>query len=1316
MATIILQSVGSAIGGPLGGMFGAALGGIGDMMLGSMLSRQKSPMQYGPRLTDVKIQNSTEGAPILKSFGRNRIAGTLIWATRYKEVVTVTTTKSKGGGGKSTAAPPAQKTTNYLYYCSFAVALCEGPIINIGRIWVDNKILDLNGKTYRVYKGDESQTPDSKITAVEGAANTPAFKGLAYIVFEDFPLADYGNRIPQMNIEVLSTTNTATVEIEDKIKAITIIPATGEFVYATDTISKTYGGVSSWSVGTTGYENKHTNVDKVDFISSLDTLQDTVPNLDIASLVVGWHGTDLRCGNCSIVPKVEIPNKATSPWSWSVSGLTRDTAQVVSSDADGPLLGGAPDDKSIFQAITEIKVRGKKVCFYPFILMDIPSTNSLPNPYSNNAATIGQSAFPWRGRITTSPAPGYTGNVDKNAATTTQVNAFLGTCIPSNFGAWNGYTIPYSGPSEWSYRRFILHYAKLCAAAGGVDAFIIGSELVQLTFARSAAGTYPFVTGLKTLAAEVKAILGAGCKVGYAANWDEYHSHRPADGSGDVYFHLDPLWSDSNIDFVGIDNYVPLSDWRDTPGHLDGTVYDSIYDLEYLKSNIEGGENYSWYYASAADRESQNRTSIADPTYSKPWVFRNKDFKNWWLNNHKNRPLGVESGSNTSWTAQSKPIWFTEFGCPAIDKGTNQPNVFVDPKSSESEKPYFSTGFRDNLIQRQYFDAMYLHYGSVTNNPVSAVYGTSMIPLTRMFAWTWDARPYPDFPQRTDIWRDYDNWQYGHWLSGRLGVVQLPQLVERLCDGLNVAVDTSKLSGVVYGYLIDSIMSPRSALEPLALAYQFDAFESEGVIKFVHRGGNPKIALSKDNLVASDSDSGDIFSLTRAQETELPVQVTLKYTDLDSDYAVGTSVARRLIGSSKAVSDNSLALVLERDYAQNVASILLMDAWAMRESVELTLPPSKLALDPSDVLTLTVNNRTFDFRLEEIGYEFKRPVKGVRTDRGIYYKTIGPQTNKKQGTVLTPGSSGIQLLDLPMLNENVNPYGMWAALYANPWVSYAIYRSPTNSDYTLDIIAPTRSSVGNILNIVNPGPEGRWDYSNKITVKMLTDDVLESRDELQVFDGKNVAAMKGNNGEWEVVQWKTATLVSLDTYELTGLLRAQLGTEKAMNSIIPADAPFVLLDSLNQSSVGLESFKAPLNWKYGPSARDIGDPTYVVVSNTNNCTGLRPYSPVDLRAIRVSSGDLTLSWKRRTRFKGDSWEGLEIPLNEDIERYQLDIWNSANTLVVRSVVVDDVQSYLYTAAQQTADHGAPITQVRITVYQVSVIYGNGPGRKELLTT
>ena len=393
------------------------------------------------------------------------------------------------------------------------------------------------------------------------------------------------------------------------------------------------------------------------------------------------------------MPKVETSFKTVQPVDWVVAGVTRATAQVVSQidpallDPTGlsetapttgtvPAFGGTPSDDTVLQAIATIQGRGMRVQFYPFVMMDIPAGNALPDPYGSAA----QATYPWRGRITCFPGPGQSGSVDKSSAAADQVNAFFA-----------------------QYNPMVLHYAQLCASAGGVDAFVIGSELVGLTQLRSGAGdaTYPAVQALRSLAAQVKAVVGPGCKVGYAADWTEYHSHRPVDGTNDVIFNMDPLWSDPNIDFIGIDNYLPISDWRDGAPNIDSDPVAgpfTIYDKSYLQSNIEGGEDYAWYYASSADRVSQIRTPIVDTAVGKNWVFRQKDIRNWWLNPHHSRPGGIEEASGTAYVPQGKPIRFTEFGCPAVDKGPNQPNVFFDPKSSESSLPYFSIGSKDDPV------------------------------------------------------------------------------------------------------------------------------------------------------------------------------------------------------------------------------------------------------------------------------------------------------------------------------------------------------------------------------------------------------------------------------------------------------------------------------------------------------------------------------------------------------------------------------------------------------------------------------------------
>ncbi|NRA31254.1 MAG: host specificity protein, partial [Parvularculaceae bacterium] len=318
------QRLGGSIGGAILGVSAATIGGFIGSTIGSVVDSwiisSLAPTQRieGARMDNLRITSATEGAVIPRLYGRMRIGGNIIWATDFREETKTTTQgggKGGGGGGKV-------KTTEYFYYANFAVALCEGPITGIGRIWADGKPLDTAGITWRWYPGDEGQTADPFISAKMGAANTPAYRGTAYVVFEDLPLGDYGNRIPQLSFEVfrpLADPDTA----EGLTQAATMIPASGEFTYATTGIRKGGGGSQV-------PENLNALTDTADMVVALDRLQAMGPKVESVSLVVAWFGDDLRVGDCTIRPGVEVTTKTTSPSTWSVNGVSRANAFLVS--------------------------------------------------------------------------------------------------------------------------------------------------------------------------------------------------------------------------------------------------------------------------------------------------------------------------------------------------------------------------------------------------------------------------------------------------------------------------------------------------------------------------------------------------------------------------------------------------------------------------------------------------------------------------------------------------------------------------------------------------------------------------------------------------------------------------------------------------------------------------------------------------------------------------------------------------------------------------------------------------------------------------
>lgn len=193
MATLVLTVVGTVIGGPVGGAIGAMVGRQVDSMIFG-----RGGTREGPRLKELALTTSSYGMPLPRHFGTLRVAGQIIWATDLVEH------KDKQGGGKGKPS-----TVTYSYSASFAVALSSRPISAIGRIWADGKLLrgsagDLKvGGTMRLHPGHGDQAADPLLVAAEAAGNCPAYRGLAYVVFEDLQLSEYGNRIPSLTFEVV---------------------------------------------------------------------------------------------------------------------------------------------------------------------------------------------------------------------------------------------------------------------------------------------------------------------------------------------------------------------------------------------------------------------------------------------------------------------------------------------------------------------------------------------------------------------------------------------------------------------------------------------------------------------------------------------------------------------------------------------------------------------------------------------------------------------------------------------------------------------------------------------------------------------------------------------------------------------------------------------------------------------------------------------------------------------------------------------------------------------------------------------------------
>ncbi len=1293
MATLVLSAVGAAAGASVGGgvlglssvVIGRAIGATAGRLIDQRIMGSGSRTVETGKIDRFRLSGSAEGTPIKRVYAIQRVGGQIIWASRFLE------SSSTSGGGKSSGG---QRTTEYSYSVSLAIGLAEGPITRVGRVWADGSEVDPTDLNMRVYRGTEAQVPDPKIEAVEGMGTVPAYRGLAYVVFEDLELEQFGNRVPQFSFEIVrghADGLDKSGDLAASVNAVALVPGTGEYALATTPLYYDDG------LGVSRTANVHTAGGRTDLSVSLDALVEELPGCGAASLVVSWFGDDLRCGDCRIEPKVEQNEKDASGMAWRAGGLARSDAALVPKLDGRSVYGGTPADASVIEAIQSMHARGLGVMFYPFVLMDQLETNTLEDPWTGEAS---QPALPWRGRITTSIAPGRPGTPDKTPLAETEVAAFFGDAQASDFEVQDG-VVSYSGPDEHSYRRFILHYAHLCSAAGGVDAFCVGSELRSLTQIRSSQSSFPAVQQLRLLAADVKAILGSETKVSYAADWSEYFGYQPQDGSGDVYFHLDDFWADPNVDFIGIDNYMPLSDWRGTPGEAD-TSFGSIYNIEYLKSNVAGGEGFDWFYHAPEAAAIQLRTPIEDGAYGEDWIFRYKDLRSWWSNAHHNRPLGNRETVPTAWAPESKPIWFTELGAAAVDKSSNQPNKFYDPKSSESAFPKYSSGQRDDLIQMQFLRAHAEHWSDEANNPISITYGGPMVDVDKTFIWAWDARPFPAFPGQVEAWSDAPNYEFGHWLNGRSTARSLASIVAEICERSEFfEYDVEGLYGLVRGYVTDRPASAREEIQPLMLTFGFDASERGDRIVFANRPSLESKGIDPTSVAVLEETEGTVQRI-RLEQAEISGRVRLSYIQANGAFGLGAVEAVLPDEISYGIAETEFPIVLTASEAQAVVERWLTEARVGRDKIKFALPQSAGELHPADTVDLG-DGQTY--RIDRVTRGEAILLEGTRVEKSVYVPSDAITTTVSSEIFIPPLPVLPIFLDLPLITGDEDPLSPAIAVTADPWPGrVTVYAEAANQGYDLVAEVAEAAIVGETLSDLDYAVPHRWDRGAPLRVR-VSGGTLASVEASSVLAGANLAALGVDGTDtWEVFQFATADLVDANTFDLSMRLRGQFGTEKDIATPWPAGTRFVLLNTaLKEVPLGPNLRGIARDYRIGSASRPWDDQSYVSTQLAFNGAGLRPYAPVHARAFAEDNGNIAVSWIRRSRLDGDQWSDVSVPLNEAYEAYLLRV------LVGSSVVREETvasPSWVYGAAEQVSDGASGA--VTIAIAQISDRFGPGP--------
>lgn len=517
----------------------------------------------------------------------------------------------------------------------------------------------------------------------------------------------------------------------------------------------------------------------------------------------------------------------------------------------------------------------------------------------------------------------------------------------------------------------------------------------------------------------------------------------------------------------------------------------------------------------------------------------------------------------------------------------------------------------------------------------------------------------------------------------------------------------------VIGYVRTRVMTARAAIDPLRSFGFFDCYESNRQLKFVRRGRGIVDAIGEDELgvhVVGDEPPSKVTT-RKLMDYDLPRQVRIHYMSQSRDYEAGQQDSPIRIETS-AVNDMDfeLPIVLEDDEAAQIASVLWADLWASRWVHAIQVDAHYQHLEPTDCIAVPVDGNWERMRIVAITDALPnvRKLELVRDDDGAYISyAVAEEPPIRIPPLAVVAPTELVLLDLPPLRDEDDDAGLYAA--ARIMAEDSVFRgagilrsSDGGANYTRIASVGSETTMGTLVQDAPDGPTTIWDEGNSIYVD-LQNGSLSSRTADAVLTGANAAAI-GGHGYWEIIQFRDVTQVTETIFQLTGLLRGRRATEHNVGLAAQGDK-FVMLSTGTLSRIPLDLALVGKAMLYKAVTAGLPIDSATVTEFTGAGEALKPFTPGRVLGERNTALDLTITWIRRGRFGETLQPGTDVALSEEVEDYEIDILNSAGT-VVRTISVSE-ETTTYSANQQQIDLGAPQVDITVRVYQISARVGRG---------
>ena len=527
-------------------------------------------------------------------------------------------------------------------------------------------------------------------------------------------------------------------------------------------------------------------------------------------------------------------------------------------------------------------------------------------------------------------------------------------------------------------------------------------------------------------------------------------------------------------------------------------------------------------------------------------------------------------------------------------------------------------------------------------------------------------------------------------------------------------LDVTDLVGTpVIGYVRTRVMQARAAIDPLRQAFWFDGFESAPGVKFKKRGGPVVRTFEREELgcAIQGTENPSRITTNKQQDQDLPRSVRVHYLSQARDYELGEQISPVRVDTD-AVNDTDieLAVVMTDDQGLQVAQVLWADAWASRWNHTIVVDAENQDLEPTDCVAVPVDGEVLRTRIVSTvdTVPSLRKLEIVRDDNAAWtsYAVASevPYVPQQLGFI-----SPVEpiFLDLPPLRDADDDAGFYVALrplISDAFKSAALYRSvDSEASFTQDGLFGNSAPVGRVVAPLGDGPTDIFDEAGELVV-VMQNGTLSSRTREAVIGGANAAAV-GVHGRWEIIQFRTVEDLGGNVFKLTGLLRGRRGTEHNIGTGLEDDR-FVVVSDVGVVRVAMEIARRGAELQYRAVATGASLANAQTYPFTGDCEALKPFSPVNVNAVRGEDGvAIDITWTRRNRI-GQEGQSGDIPMSEATESYEVEILARADDALLHLYTVT-TNAATYSAADQLADLGDDSLAFYVKVYQISATVGRG---------